>query len=419
MAQDDLQLRIGVEHAGQHHAHALRRGLHGEAPGRAHDHRPVLHVVLVIGLDHRRMRHGRMQIQRHVQRRGALADRPEALVVEEHAVGRAVDQRALEAELRHRALQFIGRGLRIGRRDGGEGGEPVGMRAHRLGQAIVGDARQRHRGRGIHLLQSGIGVRQHLHVDPRLVHLLDAKAGQVVQPFRDGGNLPLILGRIGTHHVRVLVVLLDGDHARLCWHGGLPVRPDFCHSGDAAAIRSGGRTRAASLPRHRIPAWLVTSWSGESDCHLRVQGTSLRRENSACTSTSSELTERCRALVTLRGAQRRAIHHEAPRGLLHRCAPRNDSTHSRSPTLSSCRSRAHTLPRSRRTGRLRSPTVTRRHLVQPGSFCRLRFGWLARLARAVQRRRAGWRRCSRVAWVLNGCRPIADRLPTGADWELR
>ncbi len=133
--------------------------------------------------------------------------------------------------MRHRALQFIGRGLRIGRGDGGEGGEPVGVRAHRLGQAIVGDARQRHRGRRIHLLQSGIGVRQHLHVDPRLVHLLDAEAGQVVQPLRDGGKLPLILGRIRTRHVGVLVVFLDGDHARLCGHGGLPVRPDFCHSG--------------------------------------------------------------------------------------------------------------------------------------------------------------------------------------------
>ena len=34
VAHDDLQPRIGIEHAGEHQAYALRRRLHGEAPGR-------------------------------------------------------------------------------------------------------------------------------------------------------------------------------------------------------------------------------------------------------------------------------------------------------------------------------------------------------------------------------------------------
>ena len=62
------------------HAHALRRGLHGK-PRRRAAASPVRNPV--VGVDHRRMRHGRMQM-RHVQRRRAFADRPEPLVVEEH-----------------------------------------------------------------------------------------------------------------------------------------------------------------------------------------------------------------------------------------------------------------------------------------------------------------------------------------------
>src|SRR5262245_48310519 len=34
VAEDDLQVRVLVEHAGQHHAHALRHGLHGVAERR-------------------------------------------------------------------------------------------------------------------------------------------------------------------------------------------------------------------------------------------------------------------------------------------------------------------------------------------------------------------------------------------------
>ena len=51
-----------------------------------------------------------------------------------------------------------------------------------------------HRGLGVHLLQPGIGVRQHLHVDAGLVHLLDAEAGEVVQALGDGGKLPASSG---------------------------------------------------------------------------------------------------------------------------------------------------------------------------------------------------------------------------------
>ena len=83
-----LRFGILVEHAGQHHADRLRRGLDREAPGGADHHRKILDVVLVVGVHHRRMRYRRMQIDRHIELLGALEDRPEPLVVEEQAAVR-------------------------------------------------------------------------------------------------------------------------------------------------------------------------------------------------------------------------------------------------------------------------------------------------------------------------------------------
>ena len=92
------------------------------------------------------------------------------------------------------------------------------MRAHRCRQPVVGDARQTHRILGIQFLQAGIGVRQHLHVDSRLVHFLDAETGKIVQALCNGGKLFGVLGCVGPHHVRILVMFLDRDDTQLCWH---------------------------------------------------------------------------------------------------------------------------------------------------------------------------------------------------------
>jgi hypothetical protein len=113
MAEHDLEPRIGVEHAAEHHADRQGRGFHRVAPGGAHHHREVLGVVVVIGVHHRRQRQRGMQIDRHVERLRALVDRPEPLVVEKHVIGEPVQHGALEAELAHGALELVGGGLRI------------------------------------------------------------------------------------------------------------------------------------------------------------------------------------------------------------------------------------------------------------------------------------------------------------------
>ena len=59
MAEDDLELRMLLEHAGQHHADRRRRGLHREAPGGAHHHREVLGVVVVVDVADAGIRRGR------------------------------------------------------------------------------------------------------------------------------------------------------------------------------------------------------------------------------------------------------------------------------------------------------------------------------------------------------------------------
>ena len=172
-----------VEHAGQHQADRLRRGLHRVAPARAHHQREVLGVVLVVDFRHLRMRQRGMEVDRHVELLGALVDRPVFLVVEEFAVGHAVQHGALEAELGDRALEFVGGGLRI---DGGErreGGKALRVGRADLGQAVVDRARQVGRDLDRQLLGRGRAVREHLDVDAGLVHFLDAQGAQIVEPL--------------------------------------------------------------------------------------------------------------------------------------------------------------------------------------------------------------------------------------------
>ena len=166
---------IGVEHARQHHADRERRGLHGEAPAGRGDAGMLRHVVLEVKLDHGRVRHAGMEIERHVERLGALEDRPEALVVEEHAVAQPVHHGADEAVLRHDALEFVGGRLGLGRRQRAERGKARGIGRHRRGEPVVDAARQHRPFVGVQALRRGRAVRQHLEIDAGLVHVLDAE----------------------------------------------------------------------------------------------------------------------------------------------------------------------------------------------------------------------------------------------------
>ncbi len=206
---------IGVEHARQHKADALRRGLDRKPPGGAQYARMLLGVALVIGLDHRLLRQRRVDVDRHVQRLRPLVDRPEPLVVVKEAAGQAVDHRALEAELGDGALQFVGRGARIGGRQHGEPGEAVGMGAHRRVEAVVDATRQRHAGCGIDRLQSRDRMRQDLQVDAGFVHLLEAQRAQIVEPL---DNVAAGAGAAEPLHLGIEVMFFQSDDIGFCRH---------------------------------------------------------------------------------------------------------------------------------------------------------------------------------------------------------
>ena len=152
-----------------------------------------------------------MEIDRHVELLGALVDRPEPLVVEEHAAGQPVHHGALEAVLGHGALELVGRSLRIVRGQRREGREALGVGGAGGRQPVVGAANERRRAIGRKLLRRGRAMRDHLHVDADLVHFLEAKRAEIEQPVhlraRPAGFQPDVgLGQLG-----VPVVLFDGD----------------------------------------------------------------------------------------------------------------------------------------------------------------------------------------------------------------
>ena len=122
MADDELQLRKLIEHAAEHQAHDVNRGLDVPAPARRGEHVGHRRREAAIGnVDDALRRRRRMQIDRRIELFGAFQDRPEELVVEIAAAVVAVDHGADEFLLAHPQLQF-GRGLV--RRRGRQHGEP-------------------------------------------------------------------------------------------------------------------------------------------------------------------------------------------------------------------------------------------------------------------------------------------------------
>ena len=148
-----------------------------------------------IALERRRDGHRvcRMEIDRYVECRDALPERQAARIVEIDALGVAVDQRALETELFHRALQLGGGLARILHRHRGETAEARGMLGDSLGQRIVDHLRLADRRRGIALaLDSRLKERQHRDVDTGLVHGVETQRVDLRQS----------LGRLATERRR-------------------------------------------------------------------------------------------------------------------------------------------------------------------------------------------------------------------------
>src|SRR5262245_2878655 len=68
-----------------------------------------------------------VDIDRHIERSGTFADRPEPLVVEIFAVGVRIDDSALEPERPYGALQFLGGRVRVLGRQGSEACQAIGI----------------------------------------------------------------------------------------------------------------------------------------------------------------------------------------------------------------------------------------------------------------------------------------------------
>src|SRR6516162_4761209 len=150
---DDFETRMGVKHAAQHEANALRRGLDGKAPAGAQDPRMFFDVIVVVSLDHRRMRYSRVHVERYVKHLSPLKDRPKPLVVEENPVGQPVHHRSFKAEPADRTFELVGCCLGVGSGQCRKGRKSVGVGAYRLVEAVIGAARQWHGGFSIELLE--------------------------------------------------------------------------------------------------------------------------------------------------------------------------------------------------------------------------------------------------------------------------
>jgi hypothetical protein len=180
-----------------------------------------------------------MQVDRHVERLGALVDRPELLQIQELALaGEPVQHRAFEAEPSHRALELVGRGRRIRGGQLREGGEFFRMLFHDLAQPVIGLARERHGDLRCHALQGWRAVREHLEVDPCFVHLAQPQLAEVEEPFLQAriAHLEAALAEM-RRDLPIPVVLLERDDHRF---SSLIFQTEilFCDIGSSASRRA-------------------------------------------------------------------------------------------------------------------------------------------------------------------------------------
>ena len=123
-----------------------------------------------------------MQVQRHAETLEAREQHVEARVVEEAPAGVAVDHRALHAELADRALELVRRRARVGRGQGGEGGEALRVLVDRARELVVGFAREGHGGLGVvEVLDARRGMADDLQVDAGGVHGRQPSLAQIEQ----------------------------------------------------------------------------------------------------------------------------------------------------------------------------------------------------------------------------------------------
>jgi hypothetical protein len=123
-----------------------------------------------------------VEIDGNTKMSSGLKDREEARIVKKQAAGGAIEESAVEAEAGDAALQL--RRCRGGSLQGKRSKSPKkgGMGAHRLGHFVIDVAGQRTCRIRIERIEAHRGERQHLEIDPGLVHVGDP-AGTDVEEF--------------------------------------------------------------------------------------------------------------------------------------------------------------------------------------------------------------------------------------------
>ena len=258
MAQDHLQRRVAVEHAGQHQPQELHPRL--VVPAQAEGREGQAHLVgeaAVQRFAHLAPRRLGVDEQGGAQAGGGLEHGLEVGMVQVLVAGAAAQQGALEAQPAHTALQL---GRARGRGGGGQGGEafePLGMAGDRCGDRVVGAPRQFHALRWLQPLQRGGGQRQHLNVHSRLVHPAQPRVSHVGELRFHGVGVEVragiaVLGgqaRPGVGDLAGEDVLLDGDQ----FHGATNFTGAVSPAAGPPKLRPATPTRETwAQPRPRI-----------------------------------------------------------------------------------------------------------------------------------------------------------------------
>ena len=275
MAENDLEPGIGLEHPAEHEPDRLRRRFDRVAPGGAHDHRKILGIILVVSIHHRGQRNRWMQVDRNVERLRALEDRPEPFVVEKDSIGEAVNHRPLEAELGG-ALEFVRRRLGIAGRQRREGCKPRRVRGDDGVEAVIDAARDIDRFGAGELLRRGRAMGQDLHVDPRLVHFLEAHVAEIVEAFEHFRIAHAFGADEERRQLLIPVMFLQRDHRTFQrWQHDCVSpfasrtrcpsnRESDCHGCGNSLGRVAAKENRGRFPPMRYASIRVGAWSGST-----------------------------------------------------------------------------------------------------------------------------------------------------------
>ena len=192
-------------------------------------------------------------------------------MIEEAALGGAVDERADETQLLDRANELGSGGIRALHRQHGKARKPLGMTRNGRRQMIVHLARNRDALGAGHEVRAGTGVREHLHGDTSLIHRLQAPLADLGQEFE----------RIGAGFGRVPrpeTAPADGVPIDAADQGRdremLLQRNDTHRRDPRLCFPLSGLSPGHSIPYHSAPSERDNPWntSGRGQVHLVMAG---------------------------------------------------------------------------------------------------------------------------------------------------